>query len=208
MPSTAVRPTAKPARGRATEDSSTVVAKKTKTRKNVATASRIMAERRGKSRTSSGVPRVAARHASSGRTAFKSRAATIAPRICAAQYRATSTVLERLVTQNPMVMAGLKWPPETWASAEYMTAKVMPCTAAMRKRLGPPAPWRNWSAQMAPAPKKTSANVPKNSAVRRWGRLYMGEIVREEMVGGERAVGMERRRSKEFGRRGSNEAMR
>src|ERR1700722_18031647 len=201
MPSTAVRPTAKPARGRATEDSSTVVAKKTKTRKNVATASRIMAERRGKSRTSSGVPRVAARHASSGRTAFKSRAATIAPRICAAQYRATSTVLERLVTQNPMVMAGLKWPPETWASAEYMTAKVMPCTAAMRKRLGPPAPWRNWSAQMAPAPKKTSAKVPKNSAVRRWGRLYMARLYGKTWVSGDRTMVGGGEGVKNFGRR-------
>jgi hypothetical protein len=51
---------------------------------------------------------------------------------------------------------------------------------------------------MAPAPKKTSANVPRNSAVRRWGRLYMGEIVREEMVGGERTIGNLKRRSKEF----------
>ena len=100
-----------------------------------------------------------------------------------------------MVTQKLMVMAGLKWPPEMWARAEYMTAKVRPWAAAMRRRFGPAAPWRNWSAQMAPAPKKTRANVPMNSAVRRWGRLYMGEIVVEESDGGERGVVISVRRS-------------
>src|ERR1700722_316544 len=119
----------------------------------------------------------------------------MAPRIWAIQYRATSTVLERLVTQNAMVMAGLKWPPEMWASAEYITAKARPCATAMKRRLVPPEPWRTGSAHMAPTPKKTSANVPMNSAVRRWGRLYMSEIVRDDAGRGERGVVISRRRS-------------
>src|SRR6266404_2940675 len=62
MPRVMVRPMPKPAMERKVPRSSTEVAKKTRTRKKDATASRSIAERREKSRTSSGVPSATARH--------------------------------------------------------------------------------------------------------------------------------------------------
>src|SRR5260370_2161544 len=44
---------------------------------------------------------------------------------------------------------------------------------AMPKSPAPPAPCRNCSAQIAPAPKKIRANVPMNSAVNFCGGLYI-----------------------------------
>src|SRR6266581_2526335 len=76
-----------------------------------------------------------------------------------------STVFTRLVTQKPMVTAGLKCPPEMCPRAETMMAMARPWASAMPRRPRPPAPCKYWSVQIEPAPKKISANVPRNSAI-------------------------------------------
>src|SRR6476660_4719791 len=82
-------------------------------------------------------------------------------------------VLTRLVTQKPIVIAGLKWPPEICPRAETMMAIARPCAMAIPDNPRLPAPWRNWSAHIAPAPKKIRAKVPINSAVSFWAVLYI-----------------------------------
>ena len=45
---------------------------------------------------------------------------------------ATAVILSiRWVTQNPMVTAGLKWPPETPPNADTMRAMARPCAKAI-----------------------------------------------------------------------------
>src|ERR1700675_2283216 len=84
-----------------------------------------------------------------------------------------STVFTRLVTQKPMVTAGLKCPPEMCPSAETMMAMARPWARAMPRRPRPPAPCKSWSVQIEPAPKKISANVPRNSAINFCDVLYI-----------------------------------
>src|SRR5436305_10112914 len=81
-------------------------------------------------------------------------------------------------------------------------AMASPCAAAMPRRPTEPAPCRNWSAQIAPAPKKISAKVPMNSAVNFWASVYIGasderrRIVDEEVASDERRVESRRRKWK------------
>src|ERR1700687_533751 len=84
-----------------------------------------------------------------------------------------STVFTRLVTQKPMVTAGLKCPPEMCPSAETMIPIARPWASAMPRRPRPPAPCKYWSVQIEPAPKKISANVPRNSAISFCDVLYI-----------------------------------
>src|SRR6267142_4836434 len=72
-------------------------------------------------------------------------------------------VFMRLVIQKPMVTAGLKCAPEMWLKARERTATAIPEASAVASR---PVPLlcRKRSVQMAPAPKKTRAKVPRNSA--------------------------------------------
>src|SRR6266403_517488 len=84
-----------------------------------------------------------------------------------------STVFTRLVTQKPMVTAGLKCPPEMCPRAETMIAIARPWASAMPRRPRPLAPCKYWSVQMEPAPKKISANVPRNSAISFCAVLYI-----------------------------------
>ena len=84
-------------------------------------------------------------------------------------------VPRRRVTQKPIVIAGLRWPPEMWPMAVTIT----PNGEAVGERRWPSRPMlaspearRYWSAQMEPAPMKTRANVPTNSASSFWARLY------------------------------------
>ncbi len=80
----------------------------------------------------------------------------------------------RRVTQKPIVIAGLKWPPEMCPMAETMMAIARPCASAIPSRPMPGSPEarRNWFAQMEPTPKKIKVNVPKNSAMSFCGLLY------------------------------------
>src|SRR5271154_4632773 len=84
-------------------------------------------------------------------------------------------VFSLLVTQKPMVMAGLKWPPEMWPSAQTMMAMARPLASAMPRSPSAFDAWGYQSTQDAPAPKKTRANVPMNSAVSFCGKLYIEE---------------------------------
>src|SRR5256885_1524792 len=84
-----------------------------------------------------------------------------------------SIVVMRLVTQKPMVTAGLKWPPEMCPRAEIIRAMARPWAMAMARRVVPSGSWRKPKAQIAPAPKKMSAKVPMNSAESFWGVEYM-----------------------------------
>src|SRR5882724_6936726 len=72
-----------------------------------------------------------------------------------------------------MVTAGLKCAPEMWLKARERMAMAIPDARAMPSG---PAPFdcRKRSVQMAPAPKKTSAKVPRNSAVSFCEVLYTG----------------------------------
>src|SRR5882724_5459980 len=72
-----------------------------------------------------------------------------------------------------MVTAGLKCAPETWLKATERIAMASP-EASAPPRTPPPAPCRKRSAQIAPAPKKTSAKVPRNSATSFCVVLYTG----------------------------------
>src|SRR5580704_17366460 len=74
-----------------------------------------------------------------------------------------------------MVMAGLKWPPEMWPSAQTMMAMVRPYARAMPRRPRAFEAWGYQSTQAAPAAKKIRANVPRNSAVSFCPRLYIKE---------------------------------
>jgi len=78
----------------------------------VVIASRDIPAHTGKSFASMGVPSETARQVSSGMAVFNNNAAAVAPASCAAQYSMASMVLRRLVTQMPIVTAGLKCPPE------------------------------------------------------------------------------------------------
>jgi hypothetical protein len=62
------------------------------------------------------------------------------------------------------VIAGLKWPPEMWPTAETMTAITSPFASATPTTPGSPL---GAAAITAPAPTKMSANAPTNSAVPR-----------------------------------------
>src|SRR6266849_2362271 len=70
-----------------------------------------------------------------------------------------------------------------WPIAVTIRPMARPCARAIPRSPGPPVPWRNCSAQMEPAPKKMSANVPTNSAASFWGMLYMGEASNEQGCG-------------------------
>src|SRR6266481_7880195 len=87
----------------------------------------------------------------------------------------------RLVIQKPMVTAGLKCAPEMWPNATDMTAIASPEANAVASN-PLPEPCRKRSVQMAPAPKKTSAKVPRNSATSFCEVVYTGisKVKREE----------------------------
>jgi hypothetical protein len=78
------------------------------------------------------------------------------------------------VIRNPRVIAGLKWPPERWPSAETITAMARPWANATATKPSPviwsPPPCANAAANslpnvmIDPAPMKISVNVPTNSA--------------------------------------------
>ena len=80
----------------------------------------------------------------------------------------------RRVIRNPNVIAGLKWPPEMWPTADTMTAIAKPCASAMPTSPSPvavsAAPCANAAAKsfvkvrVAPAPMKMSVKAPMNSA--------------------------------------------
>src|SRR5256884_5873321 len=91
-----------------------------------------------------------------------------------------STVFTRLVTQKPMVTAGLKCPPEMCPRAETMMAMARPWASAMPRRPRPPAPCKYWSVQIEPAPKKISANVPMNSPISFCDGRYIQKLPRTE----------------------------
>src|SRR5882762_6354428 len=54
-----------------------------------------------------------------------------------------------------------------------MMAMARPWASAMPRRPRPPAPCKYWSVQIEPAPKKISANVPRNSAISFCDVLYI-----------------------------------
>src|SRR6266567_5907751 len=54
-----------------------------------------------------------------------------------------------------------------------MMAMARPWASAMPRRPRPPAPCKYWSVQIEPAPKKVSANVPRNSAISFCEVLYI-----------------------------------
>src|SRR5271170_1974868 len=64
-----------------------------------------------------------------------------------------------------MVTAGLKCAPEIWLSAAKKAATAKPCANATMSRFTSRVPCTYCTAQAAPSPKKTSAKVPRNSAV-------------------------------------------
>src|SRR2546430_11633143 len=72
-----------------------------------------------------------------------------------------------LAIHNPVVTAGLMWPPEMFIVAETITAIPTPCARATMSELTAPA-FGPASAVVTtlPAPKKTNTSVPTNSAVR------------------------------------------
>src|SRR5882672_8425391 len=72
-----------------------------------------------------------------------------------------------------MVTAGLKCAPEMWLKARERMAMAIPEARAMPSG-PPPFDCRKRSVQMAPAPKKTSAKVPRNSAMSFCEVLYTG----------------------------------
>src|SRR5580692_10392678 len=74
-----------------------------------------------------------------------------------------------------MVIAGLKWPPEMWPSAQTMMAMVKPKARAIPRSPSAFDACGYQSTHAAPAPKKTRANVPRNSAVSFCPRLYIKE---------------------------------
>src|SRR5216684_4013864 len=122
----------------------------------------------------------------------------------------------RLVTQKPMLTAGLKWPPETWPNAETMIAMARPCARAMASRPMPPELCRWRSTQMEPTPKNTRANVPINSATSFWKVVYIarppralrygGGILTEERIRGERCEGRGSRWSPDLAEMGRSSA--
>src|SRR6266852_4259458 len=122
----------------------------------------------------------------------------------------------RLVTQKPMLTAGLKWPPETWPNAETMIAMARPCARAMASRPMPPELCRWRSTQMEPTPKNTRANVPINSATSFWKVVYIarppralrygGGILTEEGIRSERCEGRASRWSPDLAEMGRSSA--
>src|SRR2546429_9124565 len=72
-----------------------------------------------------------------------------------------------LAIHNPVVTAGLMWPPEMFIVAETITAIPTPCARATMSEVTAPA-FGPASAVVTtlPAPKKTNTSVPTNSAVR------------------------------------------
>src|SRR6266849_7720884 len=122
----------------------------------------------------------------------------------------------RLVTQKPMLTAGLKWPPETWPNAETMIAMARPCARAMASRPMPPELCRWRSTQMEPTPKNTRANVPINSDKSFCNVVYIarppralrygGGILTEEGIRSERCEGRGRRWSPDLAEMGRSSA--
>src|SRR5439155_25901821 len=72
-----------------------------------------------------------------------------------------------LAIHNPVVTAGLMWPPEMFIVAETITAIPTPSARATMSELTAPA-FGPASAVVTtlPAPSKTNSSVPTNSAVR------------------------------------------
>jgi hypothetical protein len=70
------------------------------------------------------------------------------------------------VTHAATVTAGLKWPPETWPTADTMVAMARPWARATATR-DPPS-MLPWVTMIEPAPMKIRVNVPTTSAVSRW----------------------------------------
>src|SRR5437667_12183031 len=72
-----------------------------------------------------------------------------------------------LAIHNPVVTAGLMWPPEMFIVAETITAIPTPWARATMSEVTAPA-FGPASAVVTtlPAPKKTNTSVPTNSAVR------------------------------------------
>ncbi len=73
---------------------------------------------------------------------------------------------KRPALHNPIVTAGLKWPPEMWPTAYAIVKTVKP-----KARATPTNPIPRWgnpaASTAAPQPPNTSQNVPKNSATTR-----------------------------------------
>ena len=76
--------------------------------------------------------------------------------------------------KNPSVIAGLKWPPEMWPTADTITAIARPCANAIPTSASPDAvseaPCANAAAKSfvkvrtAPAPANVNVKAPTNSA--------------------------------------------
>src|SRR5712691_95511 len=109
----------------------------------------------------------------------------------------------RRVTRKPSVIAGLKWPPEMCPTADTITAIAKPFASATPVSVKPPRDGSccgsgenaTTTAMIEPAPAKTSANVPTNSAMpRRSGSWSIAANVRaasdgEALRGPDRLVG-------------------
>src|SRR5258708_39178826 len=91
-----------------------------------------------------------------------SRPARVAPTSWATIYSSPRRGAIRLVTRNPTVTAGLICPPEVAAKMVIMIASASPWAKAMPTR--PTAPSVRVLVIIDPAPMKTKANVPMNSA--------------------------------------------
>src|SRR4051795_9903203 len=79
-------------------------------------------------------------------------------------YMSASSGAIRRVTRNPIVTAGLKWPPEMCPSAVTAIASARPLASATTSRLGSPAIVIETP---APIPMKKKKNAPMNSATDR-----------------------------------------
>jgi len=84
---------------------------------------------------------------------------------CAANRELVSTVFTRLVTQKPMVTAGLKCPPEMWPSAETITPMARPWPARAEKTEAAGAMPNIDPCRSSRRQRKSEQNVPRNSAI-------------------------------------------
>src|SRR3954452_4907366 len=82
----------------------------------------------------------------------------------ATMYMSARSGAIRRVTRNPIVTAGLKWPPEMCPSAVTAIASASPFARATSSRLGSPAIVTDTP---APIPMKKKKNAPMNSATDR-----------------------------------------
>src|SRR2546430_17702828 len=98
-----------------------------------------------------------------------------------------------LAIHNPVVTAGLMWPPEMFIVAETITAIPTPCARATMSELTAPA-FGPASAVVTtlPAPKKTNTSVPTNSAVRGRGFWGLAEGPRERVAAPNHGGGLSR----------------